>query len=135
MTTTTPTGTEPAEIVRSLYAAFERGDIPAVFERLHPEVEIRQSEEVPWGGVYRGHEGAAAFFTRLAEHIDTRVQIDRLVVAGDAVVESGRTCGRALATGREFAIDETHVWRLRDGLVVSMEAFVDNAAMRAALGL
>jgi ketosteroid isomerase-like protein len=54
-------------------------------------------------------------------------------VAGDTVVENGRTCGRAVATGHEFAIDETHVWRIRDGKVVSMRAYVDNAAMLAAL--
>jgi ketosteroid isomerase-like protein len=61
------------------------------------------------------------------------VEIDRLIVAGDTVVENGRTRGRALASGREFAIDETHVWQVRDGKVVSMHAYVDNAAMLAAL--
>lgn len=30
-------------------------------------------------------------------------------------------------------IDETHVWRVRDGKVVRMEAYVDNAAMLPAL--
>jgi uncharacterized protein len=123
-----------AEVVRSLYDAFERSDVEAVLALFHPEIEIRQSEEVPWGGTYRGHEGAVRFFTALGGHIQTRVEIDRLVVSGDAVVETGRTVGRAVATQQPFAIDETHVWRLRDGKVVSMEAFVDNAAMLAALG-
>lgn len=95
------TATDPAQTVRSIYAAFERGDIPAVFERLDPEVEIRQSEEMPWGGVYRGCEGAAAFFGALAEHIDTKVEIDRLIVAGDAVVETGRTRGRVRGQPRD----------------------------------
>ena len=49
------------------------------------------------------------------------------------MVENGRTRGRALHSGREFAIDETHVWGVRAGKVVHMRAYVDNAAMLAAL--
>jgi uncharacterized protein len=133
-----PTSTPAAShdhvaIVRALYDAFARRDVDAVLALMDPEVVIRQSDQVPWGGTYHGHEQALAFFARLTEHIETAVEIDRLIVAGDAVVEVGRTCGRALATGREFAIDETHVWRLRDGRIASMEAFVDNAEMLAAL--
>jgi ketosteroid isomerase-like protein len=41
--------------------------------------------------------------------------------------------GRSRATGRQFAIDETHVWTVRGGRVVRMEALVDEAAMQAAL--
>lgn len=48
-------------------------------------------------------------------------------------MENGRTRGHAVESGRSFAIDETHVWRVRDGRVVGMEADVDNAAMLAAL--
>ena len=70
---------------------------------------------------------------RSTAHIATRVRIDRLIVAGDTVVENGRSCGRALRSGREFAIDETHVWGVRDGKVVRMHAYVGNAAMLAAI--
>lgn len=133
LTTTTQDRSEVAEIVRSLYDAFDRRDIETVLGLFDADIEIRQSDELPWGGTYRGAEGAVDFLTALASHVDTRVEIDRLVVAGDTVVESGRTCGRACRSGREFAIDETHVWQVRDGRVVRMEAYVDHAAMLAAL--
>ncbi len=120
-------------IVRAVYAAFERGDVQAVLARFDPDVEIKQSEALPWGGLYRGHEGALRFFGTLVAHIETQVEIDRLIVAGDSVVENGRTCGRARDSGRRFEIDETHVWEVNDGKVVSMHAFVDDAAMLAAL--
>lgn len=128
------TATAPADVVRSVYDAFERRDVPALLELFDREIVIRQSDEVPWGGTYRGHDAALEFFGRLGARIETRVEIDRLIVAGDTVVENGRTCGHAVGTGRRFAIDETHVWRVRDGKVVRMEAYVDNAAMLAALG-
>lgn len=134
----TPTQTReqaPAEVVRSVYEAFARADVEAVLTRFDEEIEIRQSEELPWGGVYRGREEALRFFGTLVSHIETKVEIERLILAGDTVVEVGRTCGRAPATGTEFAIDEVHVWRVRDGRIVSMHAYVDNAAMREAIGI
>ncbi len=122
-----------ADVVRAVYEAFGRGDAAAVYALFDEHVEIRQSEELPWGGAYRGREEALRFFATLLAHIETRVEVDRLIVAGDTVVENGRTCGRVRRSGPPFAIDETHVWRVRDGRVVSMHAYVDDAAMLAAL--
>lgn len=124
---------EASAVVLDVYDAFARADAEAVLALFDEDVEIRQSEEVPWGGTYRGHEEALRFFGTLAAHIETRVEIERLIVAGDTVVENGRTCGRARGSGRTFAIDETHVWRVREGKILSMHAYVDNAAMLAAL--
>ena len=123
----------PAEIVEAIYEAFGRKDVERALSLFDPEIEVSQSEELPWGGTHRGHEGALQFFGALMSHIDTQVQIDRLIVAGDTVVEVGTTCGRALATDRAFAIEEAHVWRIRDGRAVSMRAYVDNEAMLAAI--
>ncbi len=123
----------PADVVRSVYDAFERRDVPALPELFADEIVITQSAELPWGGTYRGHDAAVEFLRRLGSRVQTNVEIDRLIAAGDTVVQSGRTRGHAIATGRPFAVDETHVWRVRDGKVVGMEAYVDNAAMLAAL--
>ncbi len=128
-----PRTRDASEVVRSVYDAFARGDAPGALALFDEDVEIRQSEEVPWGGTYRGHEQAMQFFGALMAHIETRVEIDRLIAAGDTVVETGHTCGRALASGRAFRIPEAHVWRVRDGRVASMHAYVDNAAMLEAL--
>ncbi len=122
-------------VVRAVYHAFERGDVEAVLARFDPDVEIAQSEALPWGGIYHGHDGALRFFGALVAHIETRIEVDRLIVAGDSVVENGRTCGRARTSGRRFEVDETHVWQVRDGKVVSMHAYVDDAAMLAALAV
>src|SRR3712207_2288470 len=100
---TTPTRQpDAADVVRRVYDAFARRDLPAVLALFDRDVEIRQSDEVPWGGAYHGHDEAVRFLATLASHIETRVEVDRLIVAGDAVVENGRTCGRALASGRAF---------------------------------
>lgn len=130
---TAATQTTPGEVVRAVYAAFEQGDIPAVLELFDPEIEITQSSELPWGGTHRGHEGALGFFGTLTANIKTSVAAERMIVAGDTVVEIGRTEGHAVESGREFSIDLAHVWEVRDGRVVRMRAYVDNEAMLAAI--
>ena len=121
------------EVVESIYEAFVGGDVPALLERFDPDIEIRQSAELPWGGTFRGHDGALEFLGALTRHIQTKVDVERMIAAGDTVIEIGRTQGRAVDSGREFSIHEIHVWHLRDGRAVGLEAYVDNEAMKAAL--
>ena len=47
---------EDVDIVRSIYDAFGRGEVRAMMGLLHPEVEVYQSERLPWGGRYAGAE-------------------------------------------------------------------------------
>jgi hypothetical protein len=48
------------ELIRSVYEAFRRRDMPAVAQLLDPEVDFYQSEQVPWGGRYRGMSRSAS---------------------------------------------------------------------------
>jgi len=120
-------------LVRSLYDAFRRRDIEAVVGALDPEVEYVQSDEVPWGGHYRGHAGVVEFFQRLTSTVDSRVEHERFVDAGDHVVAVGHTQGKVLATGKEFDVPAVHVWTLRNGKVVRFEAYIDHPRILAAL--
>jgi ketosteroid isomerase-like protein len=123
-------------LVRRVYAAFERGDGAAIFALFHPEGEIYQSSRLPWGGNYRGHAGLGAFLAALTGAVESRVVAQRYVADLDGhVVAAGQTRGRVLATGREFAVDEVHVWTIEDGAVRRFESYVDGSPMRAALGL
>ena len=42
---------EDVSTIRSLYEAFGRKDLPAIFAVLHPQVEFYQSALLPWGGI------------------------------------------------------------------------------------
>lgn len=123
----------PLEVVEGLYRAFETQDIEAIFSCFAEDVVITQSEELPWGGTFQGLEAAAGFFMNLTSRIQTKVAVDRFIVAGDTVVETGRTEGTAVATGRGFSIAETHVFKVANGKITRMEAYVDNAAMLEAI--
>jgi uncharacterized protein len=124
---------EAVAVARRLYEGFAARDTAAIGAMLHPEVRVYQAGDLPWAGTYAGPEGVGAFLRALLGHVDPRVEVVDLFAAGDAVVQIGRSRGRALATGRRFDASEVHVLRVRDGLVVRFEAFVDVAEFRQAL--
>lgn len=121
------------ELVRSGYRAYARRDFPGVFALLHRDVEIYQTELLPWGGTYRGHEQAREFFRRLNEHTEGQPEPAEFISAGADVVASGRLRGRARATGRAFDLSIVHLWTVREGLIVRFAAYIDTPAMLAAL--
>ena len=120
------------KLVRELYDAFARRVIPVVLAWLHPDVEMQQTELVPWGGRYRGHEGAREFFARVIGAIDSAVTIERFIDAGDHVAV-GRTRGRTREGGVAFDMAVVHVWTVRDGRITRFEVYIDTPAMREAL--
>jgi ketosteroid isomerase-like protein len=127
---------ENVAVVRSAYNAFSSGNVQTIFDLLHPEIEIYQSEGVPCGGKYKGHQEIGNFFEKLTETIESRVEPDQFIddEAGH-VVAVGHTRGRVRATGREFDVPAVHVWTIREGKAVKVEAYIDTAEMRVALGL
>jgi ketosteroid isomerase-like protein len=79
----------PVQTIQELYDAFGRRDIPKVFSLMSPNVEILQSEELPWGGHYSGHDGARQFFGKLGSHLNSTLAIERLFNSADHVVAVG----------------------------------------------
>jgi ketosteroid isomerase-like protein len=75
--------------IQEIYAAFGRGDVPAILARLAESVEwdynMAPSTDVPWLRKRRGREEAADFFASLDE-----LEIHRLspkeFLEGDGVV-------------------------------------------------
>lgn len=53
---------DQVELVRAVYAAWERDDIAFILEHSDPEIVIVQPPEVPDAKSYRGHEGVVQSF-------------------------------------------------------------------------
>ena len=123
----------PVKIVWEAYEAFACRDLAKVFSLLSPSVEIVQSAALPWGGEFHGHDGARQFFSRLTATIDSRLEIERLIDAGDHVVAIGWTNGAVVATGATYRVAIAHVWEVRDGQVARVMFLVDSPALLAAL--
>jgi hypothetical protein len=121
------------ELIQRAYDAFSRGDLPGLFELMAAEVEVSQSPELPWGGVYRGHAEVRQFLGKLTQHIQSRVEVERLIDAGEHVVALGWTRGTVRATGVRFDVPVAHVWEVRDGRLLRFKPYIDNPKMLAAL--
>ena len=124
---------EQTQVVRDLYAAFERRDVAAVLRGFDSDIEVFQAEVLPWGGTYRGTMGAASFFQKLAAAVDTTVTAEDFFEAGNTVVAITRTRGRVRSNDVRFDVPSVHVWTIRDGKAVAIRFFLDTPAMLAAL--
>ena len=121
------------QVVKGIYEAFAVRDVAKVFSHFAPDLEIRQTSALPWGGVYHGHAGAREFFERLTQQINSTVTIERMIDAVEHVVVIGRTAGRVNATGATYDVPLAHVWRVRGELVTRVEFHIDTPMMLAAL--
>jgi ketosteroid isomerase-like protein len=126
--------------VREIYAAFGRGDIPAILAKLDENVEWEYGaapHEVPWLQPRRGRNGAGEFFESLAA-IEFHSFVPKAILAGEnvvvALVDLSFTVRK---TGKKVVEeDETHVWRFNDaGKVVRFRHCADtNQQVQACRG-
>ena len=122
------------ESIQALYRAFLKRELMTILSLVDSGIEIRLTDQLPWGGTYKGLGGLKDFFGKLLENLDSKVEFSQWIEAGDSVVAIGRSHGKVLANGNEFDIAVVHVWHLRDGKAVKFEPYIDTAAMLKALG-
>jgi ketosteroid isomerase-like protein len=115
--------------IREMYAAFGRGDIPAVLARLHPQIEWWEAENFIYAekNPYVGPNGVLeGIFMRLgAEWDGFGVSAKQLLDAGDTVVTEGYYSGTYKKTGKHVKAQFAHVFTFRDGQVVKFQQYTD----------
>ncbi len=105
-----------AQTVRTIYAAFQRGDIPAILEQLAEDVEwdfaYPASYAIPWLLPRRGRAAVAGFFQAVADHLDfSRFEIEHLLAEGPVVVALASLDATVKPTGRPIReSEEAHIW-------------------------
>ena len=105
-------------VAKQTYEAFGRGDVPAVLENFHSDVEWHAAEGLPWGGVHTGPNAIAenVFGAVMAEVDGFTLNIDRFIEGNDDVVlVLGRYSGTGRAGGKSLDAAFAHVWELHDG--------------------
>jgi ketosteroid isomerase-like protein len=123
-----------ADLARAGYAAFAAGDIPAVLALMAEDIVWSTPASISFGGVYRGPQGAAEFFTKLPQNFaELRVEPERYVEAGDTVVVQGMHHGRTVV-GNSFDVPWVHRWTFRDGKATSFTELMDTLTVGVALG-
>ena len=131
------------ETTQQIYEAFGRGDVPAILERLAPDVawedfadSTAQRAGVPWLARRNGPDEVAGFFGLIGNG-DLAVsdfQVLGLIGgSGDKVVVECVIEATVAATGKAFRDEELHLWTFDDaGRVTAMRHYVDTAKHAAA---
>lgn len=122
-----------SDLIRSLYAAFGRGDVKSILDALDPSIEWPSNGDariIPWGGL----AGAASFFEALADNLDFEAFEPRdYFEDGDTVIVLGRTKARVKSGGGVFDSDWAHVFSFKNGRLLRFREFYDTKSIADAL--
>jgi ketosteroid isomerase-like protein len=117
------------ELTRGVYAAFAAGDIPGILSIFAPDIHWTEALGGPYGGVSIGPDAVVQnVFMKIGTEWDGYQAIPREFVAtGDTVVALGTYSGTYKKTGKSFTAPFAHVWKFKNGKVVSFEQITDTA--------
>ncbi len=126
------------ETVREVYRRFDAGDTPGILELWDEPTDCQActgltADEVAVAGRRHGKPALAQLVATYAEVFDYDLYEQREFIAdGDTVVVLGAYQGTVKATGKPFASEWVHIWRLSGGKAVAWREFCDTAALKAA---
>jgi uncharacterized protein len=124
-------------LIQNLYAAFARGDGAAALAGMHATIVWNEAEGFPYAdrNPYVGPAavGEGVFFRLATEWDNFQAVPSELLDAGDTVVALGRYTATYKATGAPLDAQFAHVWRLRDGKVISFQQYTDTAQAARAI--
>jgi ketosteroid isomerase-like protein len=129
---------ENVDIAEAAYDAWNKGDLEAVLDQLHPDVEWEENAQVYPGldPVYHGHEG---FRKRQRDAFDAwerfAVEDCELIDAGDHIVVPMRLTAKGRYSGIEVEMTVCDVLTFGDGKVVRHRLFANRADALKAVGL
>ena len=117
--------------IQQVYDAFGRGDVAAILEVVHDDVDWASeaaSRVAPWYGVRRGKDGVAGFFEALGSTMQVEEFTPLSFAANDSDVFSVvRFRVTARATGKTAAMHLHHFFTFRDGKIVYYRGTEDTA--------
>jgi ketosteroid isomerase-like protein len=129
---------EDADTVRRAYEAWNESGPEAVIDRFYAEDAVyREAPGWPGAGVFRGRDAALERMQSLVDLVGPiEVELEDLIELDDGrfvacVRNVGQGAGGETPYTQRFAV----VHRLRDGLIVEADYYLDRAAALDAVGL
>ncbi|MCB0875239.1 MAG: nuclear transport factor 2 family protein [Solirubrobacterales bacterium] len=122
-------GDNSVEVVKGVYAAFARGDVPGVLGAFTDEIEWYEAEGMPYGGLHRGGEAVAQnVFGPITEDVEGfAVTPEEFMASGDSVAIVVRYTGTGKATGKPLDLTAVHVMDLEGDKIARFRQFIDTA--------
>jgi hypothetical protein len=127
------------QVVQQIYAAFGRGDVPAILEHLADDLRgfgvVSEAQDVPWHMQITRKQDVPLFFKALGENVEfTRFEPRDFATGGDHVYTTVSYDATIRRNGRKMTIDNSmHRFTFRNGRVVEWRGTEDTAKVRAAL--
>ncbi|HYY74354.1 MAG TPA: nuclear transport factor 2 family protein [Solirubrobacterales bacterium] len=124
------------DTVRRIYEVWDKEGSPVSSGLLDPEIEWVNPPEAVEPGTRRGIEAFADAARTVGETFQgVRVEIERLMDAGERVVVIATLRGRGRGSGADVERRQGYVWTIRAGKAVRFEWFNDPAKAMDAAGL
>ncbi len=124
------------EIIKSTYegkTSEENGKNLA--KHVAGNISWTEAKGFPYAGTYIGLDHVTRnVFSRLgSEWIDYKFTPEDYVASEDKVVAFGTYTGTYKITGKAFEARVAHVWKLKEGKIISFEQFVDSQPVNDAM--
>jgi len=123
------------ETVRSICAAFTRGDLQGVLDRMDETIVwiVPGTTAVPMAGKRTGIEEVRHFFEELSERLTFLVFEPREFIAqGNRVMVLVHYEGRDNQTGKPFAAESAMLWTIGNGRAIRFREYTDTEALASA---
>ena len=129
---------ENVEVVRPIYAAWERGDFSSA-EWAHPDIEFVAADGLEAGSHMGVAQMAETWHTWLSAWEEYRVEVDEYRALDDErILVLMLHCGRGKTSGLDVGQVKragANVWHVRDGKVTRLVLYWDRDRALADLGL
>jgi ketosteroid isomerase-like protein len=126
----------PIEIVKSFYAALDRGDISSALATLHDELEWTEAERAPYyTGTWHSPEDVyqKLFAPLLRDWEGFSVTPHDFIASGERVVSLGAYSGTFKATGKAMTAPFAHAWIVRGDRISRFTQYTDTIKIREAM--
>jgi ketosteroid isomerase-like protein len=122
---------ENVQVVKDGFAAYGRADIPSLLVLLADDIEWQiPGAGLPLAGTYRGRDGVANFFQKLAAEVDVLdFQPREFVAEGERVLVTGRERIKVKATNRTAELDWIMSFTIRNGKVAIFREYTDTKVL------
>ena len=123
------------DIIRATYEGSSEENAAHLRAALAPDAQWTEAAGFPYAGIYVGYDAIFAnVFHRLAtEWEGYKAEVHTYLEDADRVAAFGVYSGIYRATGKNMRATFAHLYRLKDGKIVTMEQHVDSAMVVAAL--
>ncbi len=123
------------DVVKGVYDAFARGDVPAVLGAMTDDIDWQEPTTLPFEDQTGPQAvGENVFGPLMSMFENFTCTPEEIHDAGDVVFVIGTYRGKGTNTGKELDAKFVHVWRVRDGKLAGFRTYTDTHSYLEVLG-